>query len=125
MLWDHPISYTDRPQQYFLMYYLVDTNRDNGCLRVIPGSHRKRHPLHDLPRQAHQSDEVGTAANLEHPALQPAPGEADVPVHAGDVVGATRGCSTPPTPTAPASAARCSPSGTGPPTTNCPSRCRR
>ena len=86
VLWDHPISYTDRPQQYFLMYYLVDTDRDNGCLRVIPGSHRKRHPLHDLPRQAHESDEVGTAANLEHPALQPAAGEVDVPVRAGDVV---------------------------------------
>ena len=23
------------------MYYLVDTNKDNGCLRVIPGSHLK------------------------------------------------------------------------------------
>ena len=23
VLWDHPISYTDRPQQYFLMYYLA------------------------------------------------------------------------------------------------------
>jgi ectoine hydroxylase-related dioxygenase (phytanoyl-CoA dioxygenase family) len=86
VLWDHPISYTDRPQQYFLMYYLVDTSRHNGCLRVIPGSHLKRHPLHDLPRNAHESDEVGTAANLEHPALQPAAGEVDVPVRAGDVV---------------------------------------
>ena len=53
---------------------------------MIPGSHLKRHPLHDLPRGAHESDEVGTAANLEHPALQPAPGEVDVPVRAGDVV---------------------------------------
>ena len=86
VLWDQPISYTDRPQQYFLMYYLVDTSRHNGCLRVIPGSHLKRHPLHDLPRNAHESDEVGTAANLEHPALQPAAGEVDVPVRAGDVV---------------------------------------
>lgn len=86
VLWDHPISYTDQPQQYFLMYYLVDTSRANGCLRVIPGSHLKRHPLHDLPRRAHDSDEVGTAANPEHPALQPAAGEVDVPVRAGDVV---------------------------------------
>ena len=45
VLWDHPISYTDQPQQYFLMYYLVDTNRGNGCLRVVPGSHLKRHAL--------------------------------------------------------------------------------
>ena len=32
LLWDQPISYTDQPQQYILMYYLVDTSRDNGCL---------------------------------------------------------------------------------------------
>ena len=58
------------------------TSSANGCLRVIPGSHLKRHPLHDPPRRAHDSDEVGTAANLEHPALQPAAGEVDEPVRA-------------------------------------------
>ena len=47
--WDQAISYTDVPHQFFLMYYLVDTNRTNGCRRVIPGSHRKRHRLHALP----------------------------------------------------------------------------
>ena len=45
VLWEHPISYTNQPQQYFLMYYLVDTNVHNGCLRLIPGSHLKRQPL--------------------------------------------------------------------------------
>ena len=86
VLWNHPISYTNEPQQYFLMYYLVDTDLGNGCLRVIPGSHLKRHDLHDLGRQAHQDDDVLRATNMEHPALQPAAGEIDVPVAAGDVV---------------------------------------
>ena len=86
VLWNHPISYTDRPQQYFLMYYLVDTTPENGCLRLIPGSHLKRHPLHDLPRKAHADDDIGRAADLDHPALQRAEGEVDVPVRAGDVV---------------------------------------
>ena len=86
VLWNHPISYTNKPQQYFLMYYLVDTDLDNGCLRVIPGSHLKRHALHDLGREAHQADEITRATNLDHPALRKAAGEIDVPVAAGDVV---------------------------------------
>ena len=45
--WESPHSYTPAPQQLFLMYYLVDTRPENGCLRVVPGSHLRRHPLHD------------------------------------------------------------------------------
>ena len=45
--WDDPVSYTTQPIQCFLMYYLTDTSPENGCLQVIPGSHLKRHPLHD------------------------------------------------------------------------------
>jgi ectoine hydroxylase-related dioxygenase (phytanoyl-CoA dioxygenase family) len=86
VIWGHPISFTKKPQQYFMMYYLVDTNHRNGCLRVIPGSHLKRHALHDVERQAHEPDEISRATNLEHPSLQHAEGEIDVPVKAGDVV---------------------------------------
>ena len=81
--WSEPISYTDTPVQFFLMYYLIDTNRDNGCLRVIPGSHLKRHRLHGLP-PAH-TDEI-QKADASHPALQTDPDEVDVPVKAGDLV---------------------------------------
>ena len=84
VLWDHPISYTDQPQQYFLMYYLVDTNRGNGCLRVVPGSHLKRHALHDVRPSG--DDGVARASNLDHAAFRHAEGEVDVPVKAGDVV---------------------------------------
>ena len=83
ILWDQPISYASTPHQLFLMFYLIDTNRDNGCLRVIPGSHRKRHRLHGLP-PAH-TDEIQNA-DSGHPALQPDPDEVDVPVRAGDLV---------------------------------------
>ena len=81
--WDEPISYTNTPVQFFLMYYLIDTNRHNGCLRVIPGSHLKRHRLHSLP-PAH-TDEI-QRADEGHPALQIDPDEVDVPVRAGDLV---------------------------------------
>ena len=83
VLWDHPISYTDQPQQYFLMYYLVDTNRLNGCLRLIPGSHLKRHALHDVRLK---DDGVSRATDMDHPAFQQAKGEVDVAVRAGDIV---------------------------------------
>ena len=38
--WDAPESFTVRPTpQLFFMYYLTDTRRENGCLRVVPRSH--------------------------------------------------------------------------------------
>ncbi len=83
IIWDQPMSYTDTPHQFFLMYYLIDTNRQNGCLRVIPGSHLNRHRLHGLP-PAH-TDEI-QKADEHHPALQKDPDEIDLPVKAGDLV---------------------------------------
>jgi ectoine hydroxylase-related dioxygenase (phytanoyl-CoA dioxygenase family) len=57
------------PAELFLIYYLSDTTPGNGCLRVVPGSHRwthdKRHAQPDNP--AVREDEV------------------DVPITAGDL----------------------------------------
>ena len=83
--WDDPVSYTWQPIQAFLMYYLTDTDVRNGCLRVIPGSHRQRHALHDQAAPTH-TDELRTYANPGDVAFQRAEGEVDVPVKAGDVV---------------------------------------
>ena len=83
--WDDPVSYTSQPIQCFLMYYLTDTAVENGCLRVIPGSHRKRHPLHDKASPQH-TDELRTYSNPENVAFQRAEGEIDVPLKAGDLV---------------------------------------
>ncbi|MDE0080616.1 MAG: phytanoyl-CoA dioxygenase family protein, partial [Caldilineaceae bacterium] len=69
----------------FLMYYLVDTSIENGCLRVIEGSHRKRHPIHDAVHTTH-SEELGRAADPYNPAYQPVPEDKAVPVRAGDLV---------------------------------------
>lgn len=83
--WNDPISYTPRTIQCFLMIYLVDTTRHNGCLRLIPGSHLKRHRLHDALPDAHEED-LSRADDLANLAFQRAEGEVDVPVKAGDVV---------------------------------------
>ena len=82
--WDDPISATDHICQIFLFYYLSDTTRENGCLRVIPGSHRRRHPLHDV-LQAH-SAELARVADPAAAAFRDWPDERAVPVSAGDLV---------------------------------------
>lgn len=82
--WDHPLSYTSRLPGLGVMIYLSDTRRENGCLRVIPGSHRCQHRLHRLP-VAHDE----SLSNIEDPdniAYQSDASELSVAVSAGDVV---------------------------------------
>jgi len=83
--WNSPVAATPWPHQIFMSYYLVDTARENGCLRVIPGSHRKKHPLHDLLPNAHEH-EIQNATNLDSPLFADAEGAIDVPMAAGDLV---------------------------------------
>ena len=61
--WDHPSSYTSTVAQFFVMIYLQKTDRENGCLRVIPGSHRKDFEL--LSSLEAHTDEV--SAYNDHP----------------------------------------------------------
>jgi hypothetical protein len=82
--WDHPISYTDHLPGLGVMIYLSDTCVENGCLRVIPGSHRNQHKLHSLP-VAHEQ----TLSHIDDPddiAYQSDASELPVEVNAGDVV---------------------------------------
>jgi hypothetical protein len=82
--WDDPTAYQPRAQQLFAMIYLTDTRIENGCLRVIPGSHRRDHPLHHL-ETAHSDDMQGykdptNFAYADHS------DQVAVPVRAGDVL---------------------------------------
>ena len=54
--WQDERSYQNPPPQVFVMYYLTDTTRENGCLRVIPGSHLSENPLHRLLGNPHSKD---------------------------------------------------------------------
>ena len=83
--WNDPVSYTPQPIQVFLMYYLTDTTPENGSLRVIPGSHLKRHALHDRASERH-TDELRTYADPNNVQFQRAEGEIDVPLRAGDLM---------------------------------------
>jgi hypothetical protein len=82
--WDDPVSAEPDPPQVFLMYYLTDTTPENGCLRAIPGSHRKRHPLHDRLPDAHTDATYG--AKGTEPMFERQPDEVDIRVRAGDLV---------------------------------------
>lgn len=83
--WKDPDARAREPQQIFLMYYLIDTTPENGCLRVIPGSHRQHNPLHELLSSPH-SPELSRIDNPDNPAFSTRPDEVDVPVKAGDLI---------------------------------------
>lgn len=82
--WDHPLSYQDAPPMVFAMCYLTDTSPANGCLRALPGTHRRRHALHDALPDAHTP--ASDTALGEGIAQARVPGEIEVPVRAGDLV---------------------------------------
>lgn len=82
--WSNPASGEIAAPMLGLMLYLGDTSATNGCLRVLPGSHRRRLPLHaDLPTPH-------SPAAYDQPRAGPAfvvhPDERDVPVALGDLV---------------------------------------
>lgn len=84
MEWDHPKASLPWPTRIFLSYYLVDTTVENGCLRAIPGTHRKRIPLHDILPAAHGPKIQ--ALDTSHPVFADHPDAIDLPVKAGDLV---------------------------------------
>ena len=84
LMWQDPRAYSEIPPMIFLMYYLEDTTRENGCLRVLPGTHRRRHVLHGMG-EAH-TPEINRVENPVDPRFLDYPEEEDLPVLAGDLV---------------------------------------
>jgi hypothetical protein len=84
IFWDDPVSADPDPGQLFLMIYLVDTNVFNGCLRVIPGTHRRRIDLHGGLDAAHTEDaqQADESSNM----FTKHPDEVNMEVKAGDLV---------------------------------------
>ena len=85
MRWNDPISLSPWPQTIFLNYYLTDTSVENGCLKVIPGTHRRRIPLHDQLVPAHEQG--ARFIEEDHPIMfGDDPEQLHVPVKAGSLV---------------------------------------
>lgn len=85
MKWNDPMSIAPWPQYLFLNYYLVDTTVENGCFRIIPGTHLKRLPLHDQLVPAHEHGGYHVAEDHEHMFCDH-PDAIDIPVKAGSLV---------------------------------------
>ena len=83
--WEDPRSYEPEPMQLFAMFYLVDTRVENGALRIIPGSHVRHNPLHDLLAEPH-SRELTEAHDTASAEFATRPDEVSLPVRAGDLV---------------------------------------
>ncbi|MFV0129808.1 phytanoyl-CoA dioxygenase family protein [Streptomyces sp. HMX112] len=82
--WDHELSFADRPAQIFCMLYLQHTDRENGALRVVPGSHRGHHELNDILPEPHTVDiENQPPDSVSH---LPVPGELTIEADPGDLV---------------------------------------
>ena len=82
--WDEAISYESEPPQVFIMIYLVDTTIENGCLRVIPESHKHPHALHQSI--AAHSEALARVEDPGDTLFQSHPNESAIQVKAGDVL---------------------------------------
>ena len=83
--WQDAYSFGPHPPQLFAMYYLSDTSRSNGCLRVIPGSHVMHNALHDRLSEPHSAI-LSQARDMTLPEFSTRPDEKDVPARAGDLL---------------------------------------
>ena len=83
--WNSPEAASPWPTVIFLSYYLSDTTRENGCLRAIPGSHRKRIAMHDILPNAH-SPEIQAIDDRDSPVFMDHSDAIDVPLKAGDLI---------------------------------------
>ena len=82
--WDDPVSYGPEIAQVFVMVYLSDTTIHNGCLRVIEGTHRRRHALHDA--KAAHGEALSRVDDPNDPLFGAIQDEVAVPVQSGDVI---------------------------------------
>ena len=82
--WDDPISFETKPTMLFVMFYLTNTNKKNGCLRVIPGSHLKYNKVHQHIKKHHSHYRLYNDPN--DPVFKSVDDEEDIPSELGDII---------------------------------------
>ena len=82
--WDDLLSYTDKIPQINIMIYLTPTTQQNGCLRVIPGSHHQKHEVHEIPVVYDSS--MSRVETPDHVLYQSWAEEQAITVQPGDIV---------------------------------------
>jgi phytanoyl-CoA hydroxylase len=84
-LWGTTQAYQSEPLEVGALVYLQDTTPSNGCMVVLPGSHRRAHPIH----QATDGIPHATWRNNATPdalVYRPQAEEVPIQVRAGDLV---------------------------------------
>ena len=66
--WQFDCSQAEKPPQIAIFWYPQETTRQNGCLRVVPGSHRKHCHVHDLYDHEKQTFSGQTCGEIDVPA---------------------------------------------------------
>lgn len=84
-LWNEPVSFENYPAQIGALIYLEKTTAQNGCLRVIPGSHKRQHALH-ASQSKYDIKDLRRHADPKAEQFSNFSDEVDVPVNPGDVV---------------------------------------
>ncbi|MCQ0000555.1 phytanoyl-CoA dioxygenase family protein [Streptomyces sudanensis] len=82
--WKDELSFADMPPQISVLTYPAGSSTESGCLRVIPGSHRRRHRLHSVLPPAH-TEEINRLP-ADHPAFEDQEDEVGIPLAPHDFV---------------------------------------
>jgi ectoine hydroxylase-related dioxygenase (phytanoyl-CoA dioxygenase family) len=80
--WDHSISFASAAPQIAVLCYLTDTGEHTGALRVLPGSHLRRLPIHAELPEPHSA--VAEQLAPDHPALSDHEAQITVNLRRGD-----------------------------------------
>jgi hypothetical protein len=82
--WGHALSFNKPALQVAVLIYLSETSRQNGALRVLPGSHRASCDLHAIIPEPHSVSANSLA--IDHPAMRDHPKQMTLCLRAGDAV---------------------------------------
>jgi Phytanoyl-CoA dioxygenase (PhyH) len=82
--WDHPTSFREASAQIALLCYLQETDRFNGGLRVLPGSHHKSSEI--LAKLPEPHGHAVYELRPDDPAMIDHPGQVSISLDAGDAV---------------------------------------
>lgn len=84
-LWNDPVSYNSHIQQIGVLCYLQDMSKNNGALRVLPGSHRSKHSLHGLLKNL-DNDELRRGQHPDTEPYQSQTGEVNLELKLGEII---------------------------------------
>ncbi len=80
--WDDPVSFNECAPQVAVLCYLTETSAQTGALRVLPGSHRHAHAVHQHLPDPHGAE--ARALPLDHMAMTDCDGQVTISLRPGD-----------------------------------------